>query len=181
MNHLRRNSLIILFVLLALATAHAEESKPSSVQRATLGETRNVHSCGKLFLAGQPTQDDFDLIKQRGIKRVITLRRDGEVDWDEAAKAKATGLEFVSIPFAQPDSLTDKVFDQVRSLLKEADKKPTLLHCGSANRVGAVWLTHRVLDEGVPLETAIKEAKQIGLRSPAYEEKARAYIKTKSE
>jgi ubiquinone/menaquinone biosynthesis C-methylase UbiE len=51
-----------------------------------------------------------------------------------------------------------------------------MLHCGSANRVGAVWLTYRVLDQGVPIETAIEEAKTIGLRSPEYEAKARDYI-----
>ena len=53
---------------------------------AKIGETRNVHQCGSIYLAGQPTEDDIAKLKKAGVKRVITLRTDGEVDWDEAAK-----------------------------------------------------------------------------------------------
>ena len=122
-----------------------------------------MHSCGSLFLAGQPTADDLGVIKNRGIKRVITLREDGEVDWKEAALDKEAGLEFVAIPFRAPESLTDKLFDQVRDQLRSSAETPTLLHCGSANHVGAVWLAHRVLDQGVPLDAALKEAKYVNV------------------
>jgi SAM-dependent methyltransferase len=39
-----------------------------------------------------------------------------------------------------------------------------------------VWLVHRVLEENVPLETALEEARKIGLRTPGYEERALAFI-----
>lgn len=176
---MKKSHTVIALLLLMLAASNAfgqKESAPA-VKDSALGKTRNVHACGKLFLAGQPTQADIATIKDKGIKRVITLRTDGEIDWDEGAAIKDAGLKFVEIPFGSPDSLTDDVFGKVRKLLKESDKTPTLLHCGSANRVGAVWLTYRVLDEGVPLETAVKEAKTIGLRTPAFETKALNYIK----
>jgi hypothetical protein len=51
------------------------------------------------------------------------------------------------------------------------------LHCGSSNRVGAVWLPWRVLDGGVEVEKAVAEAKPIGLKKAEYEEKALDYIK----
>ena len=149
---------------------------PPKVTDAKLGKTRNVHACGKIFLAGQPAPEDIALMKKKGIKRVITLRTDGEVDWDEAGRVKQAGIDFVQVPFRLPDSLTDEVFDKVRKLLKEPKMTPALLHCGSANRVGAVWLAHRVLDEGVPVDEAMKEARQVGLRTPAYLEKALDYI-----
>jgi len=151
------------------------------VQKNELGTTRNVHSCEGLFLSGQPSQQDVKVIKEQGIKRVISLRQEGEIDWQEGTVVQDAGLEFVAIPFAAPDTLTDQVFDQVRKLLQDSAQTPTLLHCGSANRVGAVWLTHRVLDQGVPLEVALKEARQIGLRTPAYEERAKQYIKVQAE
>ncbi len=154
-----------------------DKEAPPKVRSARLGQTRNVHACGKLFLAGQPTPEDIELIKKQGIRRVVTLRTDGEVAWDEAGMVKRAGMEFVKVPFRLPDSLTDEVFDKVRKLLKDHEKTPTLLHCGSANRVGAVWLAHRVLDEGVPLEQAKKEARTVGLRTPVYLQKALDYIK----
>ncbi len=173
-------SVLVLVSVAFECVASDDGEKPHKVTDAKLGNTRNVHACGKLFLAGQPSPDDIAVLKEKGIQRVITLRTDGEVDWDEAGKVKQAGIEFVKIPFGRPDSLTDQVFDKVRKALKD-HQKPTLLHCGSANRVGAVWLTYRVLDEGVPVDQAIKEAKRVGLRSSAYLQKALDYIRRHSK
>ena len=153
-----------------------QQNSTPSVKDATLGQTRNVHACGRLLLAGQPTEADVTKLKARGVKRVITLRTAGEINWDEGAAVKDAGLDFVEIPIRSPASLTDDVFGRIRKLLKDSHQTPTLLHCGSANRVGAVWLAYRVLDEGVPIETAIDEAKTIGLRSSQLEARARQYI-----
>ena len=169
------------FVLLSHGSTYAqsetpqkEETKAAKVEKAKLGDTRNVHRCGELFLAGQPTKDDVEIIKKAGIKHVITLRTEGEIEWDEAADFKKAGLDFTVIPFRKPDSLTDQVFDDVRKALRK--ETPTLLHCGSANRVGAVWFAFRVLDQKVDAETAMKEAKEIGLRNEGYEKRARDYV-----
>jgi uncharacterized protein (TIGR01244 family) len=151
---------------------------PAAVRSAELGETINVHSCGKLYLAGQFSTTDLTAISDAGIARVISLRTEGEVDWDEKSAVEQAGMEFVVVPFREAESLTDEVFDRVRSLLGDR-KTATLFHCGSANRVGAVWLPYRVLDEGIPLATAIEEAKNIGLRNEEYLDKARRYIRRK--
>lgn len=145
---------------------------------AELGDTINVHLSGSLYFAGQFTAADIAALQAAGVKRVITLRTDGEIEWDEEAALKAAGIEYFAIPFRSPDSLTDQVFDSVRILLAENDST-TLFHCGSANRVGAAWLPYRVLDEGVPLETAVAEAKVIGLRTEELLDKARRYIRKK--
>lgn len=166
-------SWISLFATLAAA------QEVASVSDAKLGDTSNVHVCGTLYLAGQPTPSDIPVIKAKGIERVITLRTDGEIRWPEASTIEGAGLEFVKVPFRSPDSLTDAVFDRVRKLLRESSKKPTLLHCGSANRVGAVWLVHRVLDEGVTFDVALREAHRIGLRNAGYEAKAKDYVERK--
>ncbi len=159
-------------------TAAAENSVPARVEKAKLGNTRNVHQCANCFLAGQFTTDDIDELQAAGIQRVISLRTEGEIPWDEEALVKQSGMEFVVVPFREPDSLTDEVFDRVRELLQDKTTA-TICHCGSANRVGAVWLPWRVLDDGVPLLTAIEEAKQIGLRNEDYLDKARRYIRRK--
>ena len=151
----------------------------TKLQSAVVGETRNVHRLGDLFFAGQFNKDDIEKIKDQNIARVITLRTDGEVDWDEQAAVESAGVEFMSVPF-RPDTLTDDVFTKVRGLLRDESKK-TLLHCGSANRVGGVWLTYRVLDEGVDLQTALAEAKEVGLRTPLIEAKAIDYIKRQQQ
>jgi len=153
-----------------------DSQKPSEIVKASLGKAKNVHQNGNLFFAGQFTEEDIEKLKEQKITRVITLRTDGEVKWDEEAAVKAADIEFIQVPFRAPETLTDEVFDKIRTLLKDK-KQTTLFHCGSANRVGGVWLPFRVLDEGVDLETALAEAREIGLKKPFVEEKAIDYIK----
>ncbi|MBK7644821.1 MAG: hypothetical protein IPJ19_17565 [Planctomycetes bacterium] len=85
------------------------------------------------------------------------------------------GLAYVNIPFGKPEQLTDEVFAKARGELGKA-QKPILLHCHSANRVGAIWLAYRVLDDGLAYDAALAEAKTVGLTSPALEAKAKDYI-----
>lgn len=141
-----------------------------------MGEVKNVNRCGNLICSGQFSPDDVETMKQLGIQRVITLRNTGEVSFDEPKSVADADLEFHRVPFSSEDSLTDDVFVKIRDLLRD-DSQKTLLHCGSANRVGGVWLTYRVLDQGVNISTALAEAKKIGLKAPLIERKAIDYIK----
>ena len=176
-----RSALTIQAAFLILSVIFTNQSvfsaPPNAVTEAKLGTTRNVHQVGNLFLAGQPSEADFKILKERKITRVITLRADSEIEWDEAAVAKASGMIYAKIPIAGLDAMNDKSFDAVRKQLSIGSKTGTLLHCASANRVGAVWLVYRVLDQGVELEKAVKEAKEVGMGVPIFETKARAYIK----
>lgn len=166
---------LVLLIAIFAGVCHAQRQSAPKVESAKLGNTRNVHACGDLYLAGQPTQDDIALLKQNGIKRVITLRYEDEVKWDEKQAVEAAGMEFVSIPLGSVDTLTNDALDKITALLGEKSGK-TLLHCGSASRVGGVWIAHRVLNEGVDVDTAVAEAKEVGSRNPDYDRRAREYI-----
>ena len=54
--------------------------------------------------------------------------------------------------------------------------QPVFIHCGSANRVGAVWMIKRALQDGWALDRARTEAEAIGLRSEALVSFATDYI-----
>lgn len=169
-------ALLFLLALTSFFTPSQDDSPaPKPVVEAELGEAVNVHRSGDLWFSGQFTEKDIALLKERGIRRVISTRTEGEVPWNEPEALEKAGIEFVMVPFRQPDSLTIDVFGEIRELLADSSV-PTLFHCGSANRVGGAWLPFRVLDQGVPLEQAITEAKTIGLRTDAYKVRAIAYI-----
>ena len=174
-------AVLLAVLLMAPSVGRAEDAKDApKLKKSELGSTRNVHSLGSTLLCGQPSVDDFSKAKKRGIKTVISLRQPGEIDWDQAGELKKLGLEFHRVGFRAPETLTDEVFDRVRKLLKDAKDKPVLLHCGSANRVGAVWAAHRVLDHKLSLEEALQEARQVGLRTPGYEKRVREYVNKQS-
>ena len=167
-----------LFLSLPIMTTQAADKLPK-LAKTELGATRNVHSFGKTMLCGQPTAAEFAEAKKRGIKTVITLREKSEIDWDEAAALEQLGLNFYQLGFRAPDSLTPAIIEKTVTIMGDPKRTPVMLHCASANRVGALWLAHRVLNDKIDVETARKEAKTVGLRTPAYEERVLSYIKKK--
>lgn len=145
----------------------------------TCGTIERLHTLGGVFLASQPQPPDFAEAKNCGMRTVINLRHAKEIkDFDERKLVEAQGLRYVELPFGTAAELTDAVFDRARELLRTAER-PILLHCSSANRVGAVWLPYRVLDDGLTWNEALAEAKTVGLKGEDYEKRAREYVESR--
>lgn len=116
--------------------------------------------------AGQPEPEHLRQMAAAGYRTVIDLRHPGERrGFDEAAVAREAGLRYENIPVT-PQSLSDADFDRLRELLRDPENRPALVHCASANRVGALMIPYLVLDEHRPLREAVELAQQVGLRSP---------------
>jgi uncharacterized protein (TIGR01244 family) len=140
------------------------------------GDISKLHTYGGIFLASQPAAADFDEAKKDGVKTVINLRHPEEnKDFDEAQVIADIGLAYHNTAWKDPEEFTDEIVDELRNLLSTAER-PILLHCASANRVGAVWLVYRALDDDLPIDEALAEAKAVGLKSPDFEAKANDYI-----
>ena len=150
--------------------------KPQHLESVRVGSIEKLHTINGVFLSSQPFPDDFRLVKCGGVRAVVNLRDEDELDWNESEIVQSAGLEYHNLPFTDAETLTDEVFSQTREILNREDNHPLLLHCKSANRVGAIWLAHRVLDSGLSLSDAEKEATTVGLKSPDYLAKARDYI-----
>lgn len=155
--------------------AEATKDTPT-IEKDKLGSTPNVTRFGETLFGGQPSPAALEEAQKRGVKSLITFRPASEVDWDEAQKAEQLGMSFQRIGFRAPESLTDELLDQARKALKESKDKPTMLYCGSANRVGAIWAAHRALDGGLRLAEALEEGEKIGLRSPGYVTVIKDYV-----
>ncbi|TWU29989.1 beta-lactamase hydrolase domain-containing protein [Bythopirellula polymerisocia] len=158
----------------------ATKDSATQLEKCELGHATPVHRFGKVYLAGQPTEEDLLELKADGMRTIINLRPDKELPWNEGAAVKRAGMKYVHVPFRGEEQLTSTVFDQVLGALRDEESGTTLLHCGSANRVGAIWYAHRVLDDELDPVTAELEAKQVGLRDAAYLEKAKEYVETQN-
>jgi uncharacterized protein (TIGR01244 family) len=119
-------------------------------------------------------------LKQEGFVSVINLRLASEqganVEAGRAA-AQAAGLKYIHLPFngAAPDP---KVVDSFLAAVADRSNQPVFIHCGSASRVGGVWMIKRVLQDKWPLDKALTEAQAIGLNNPALQAFATEYIKS---
>ena len=117
-------------------------------------------------------------LKNDGFKAVINLRQPTEQGAnieENAARAKALGLNYINIPF-NGQSPDPKVIDAFLAAVANKANQPVFIHCASASRVGAAWLVKRVLQDGWPVAKATEEAKLIGLRSAPLEAFALKYI-----
>lgn len=152
------------------------ECAAAPLEKVKVGSIRPAHECGELLLAGQPSPEDLELLQQQGFQTILNVRHEDEIDWNQADAIAKLGMTYVHVPFSGGAELTDEVFNKVLAVLRDKKSGPTLFHCATANRVGAIWYVHRVLDEGVDPETAEQEARQVGLRNPEYLKRARAYV-----
>jgi uncharacterized protein (TIGR01244 family) len=160
---------------LAFAAAATAADVPAGAPNGTPAPSyRQVTD--EFFLGAQPTSEELEQLKARGVRAVINLREPDEHDAAaEEAIAKALDLRYVNLPVKTADPKPEQA-DALRKLLADPANRPALLHCGTANRAAGFWLVHRVLDDGVGLADAEAEAKAFGLKSPNLLEFARAYI-----
>ena len=126
--------------------------------------------------AGATPPEAMAVLRERGFNAVINFRTAGEngatIDAGQAA-AEAAGLNYVHIPFRQP---TPEVVESFLAAVADPANQPVYIHCGSANRVGAMWLIKRVEQDGYSVDDALAEAEAIGLRSAALREFALGYV-----
>ena len=109
---------------------------------------------------------------------VINFRTSGErgasVDAGRTA-AEAAGLRYVHLPFRDP---TNEIVESFLQTVADPANQPVYIHCGSANRVGAMWLIKRVIQDGYSVENATTEAEAIGLSSAGLRNFALDYVRS---
>lgn len=126
--------------------------------------------------AGATPPEAMADLRDLGFAAVINFRTAEEEGANiEASRAAAeeAGLTYIHIPFRAPSAETADAF---LAAVAEPANQPTYIHCGSANRVGAMWFIKRVIQDGWDEDRAMAEAEAIGLRSEALTEFARGYV-----
>jgi uncharacterized protein (TIGR01244 family) len=110
------------------------------------------------FCGGQPDAAQLTAAARAGLRYDISLRPATEsAGYDEAAKAAELGVAYHCVPVAGPQDLTRDKVQQLDALLAQAGCSPTLIHCASGNRVGALmalragWLQGKSRTEAVEI------------------------------
>jgi uncharacterized protein (TIGR01244 family) len=142
---------------------------PASVDEAAFPNYHVIRP--GLAAAGQPSPQGMAQLKALGFKTVINLRTEKEGANEEAATVKALGLAYVSVPVTA-ETLSQADADAVGRVIDDPAAGPVLLHCATANRVGAVWAILRVR-QGKSIDEAEAEGRAVGLKSPVLVEAVR--------
>ena len=166
-------ALTSILILVFGVVTFAQVTKQERAGIVNFSKVDAVVACG-----GATDTAALEGLAKDGFKSVINLRlatENGANIEQNAARAKELGLKYIHIPFngQQPDP---KVADQFLAAVSDKSNQPAYLHCGSASRVGSMWLIKRVVQDGWTVEKATEEAKAIGLRGEPLEKFALDYI-----
>lgn len=103
-------------------------------------------------------------LKALGIATIVDLRGPEEGTAVEKKAVEAAGLRYFNIPVTE-GMPSDVQIAEFGRIVEDANNYPLIVHCASANRVGAMWTLYRAR-KGIPVEIAIEEGRTTGLQPP---------------
>ena len=169
--------LITAFALVSAGCSSADEPAeppselPSSTTAATTGPLLAIRNArvpmDGVLSGGQPTEEQIEAAAQAGIRTVINLRteRESGFEWERDA-VERLGMRYVHIPVTGTEGLTRANVEAIDRALSDAlEAGPTLFHCGSGNRIGAVLALRRAWVEGAAPDEALAYGQARGLTS----------------
>ena len=166
--------MLLTTLLLLSLVQHAPE-------KYSLPGAKNVTRVDAVLMCGGATGNEaFPALKKEGFVSVINLRQADEPGVDvpgSRAAAESAGLRYVHIPVrsSAPEAASVAAFLKA---VQDPANQPMYIHCGSANRVAAMWLIKRVVVDGWDIARATKEAEAIGLTSDTLRQFAVEYATT---
>ncbi|MGD8340013.1 MAG: protein tyrosine phosphatase family protein [Gammaproteobacteria bacterium] len=141
-----RRIFVLLAYLLAAPLAGAQ----------SLNEIVNFREYSESFAsAGQPTEEQFELIRDAGYDRVvyIAFSTDRDAIAGEDRLVRDLGMDYVQIPVVW-SAPTAADFESFAAVMRQEPSKKTLLHCQVNFRASAFAFLYRVLEQGVPIADA---------------------------
>ena len=125
-------------------------------------EIGTVSAVDGVTSAGQPDEAALEVFADVGYVAVIDLRGANEDRGiEEAALVEEMGMYYVPFPIESKSAISFENARKLDALIEEHDG-PVLVHCGSANRVGAL-LALRASLNGADDDAAIAHGKEGGM------------------
>ncbi len=154
----------LLLSLSLVAPAAALATTPD--QTALAGLSHVSFPAPQRVASGRLHAGDIAALQHAGIRHVIDLSADSETPgFDEAASVRIGGMAYHNLPIHSAADLTRANVARFDRLLREAGDQPTLVHCASSNRVGAMIALRAALLGGQSTEAALAEGRRWGLKS----------------
>lgn len=121
------------------------------------------------FLGPQPTEQDLQEAKERGVKTVIDFRPLSETAIPNETLVLQYGLNYVNIPVSKTSPSKQQI-EELDQALQQNDG-PFLLHCGTGTRAAMLLALNRAKQNHWTVEQTFEEAKSMGFdleASPAF-------------
>jgi uncharacterized protein (TIGR01244 family) len=157
------------FIAAALLLCATVASAQSGVTKETVPGITNFSKVETtVACAGATTPAALVDVKKMGYNSVVNLRMPSEAGAqieEEAAAAKAAGINYIHLPFnaQSPDPM---LVDNFLKAITDKANQPAFIHCASANRAAALWMVKRIAVDKWDVAQATAEAEALGLTNP---------------
>jgi hypothetical protein len=130
-------------------------------------------SPGVLMRGSEPDDAMWGHVKEEGVKTVVGLAR---TDPRWRAKVESLGMRAIALTSGGEPLPDDEEIEAFLRLCRSPKNWPVFVHCDHGiERTGVFCAAFRIACEGAPLDAAIAEARQSGLRSRAHEDHIRRF------
>ena len=131
------------------------------------GNLKVVNQYGSVVFADQPDKATIEMLKDHGIKMVITIRGESEKEgYDERKAVEAQGITYIQIPYMKGRNINSDAVDEILELINVTENNGTkiMLHCTHSQRAGSL-LGAALYKSGYSREDANKIAVNAGMTS----------------
>ena len=157
--HIRvRAAVVALLAALSLTlTASAQTMVPApSVRIDNFARVNDAY-----FRGGQPQGGDYADLAKLGVKTVINLIGDADLDAMEQSSVEQYGMRYVRIPMSTRKAPTAQQLETFLSIVNDTQSQPVYVHCvGGRHRTGVMTAVYRMTKDGITGVEAFKEMKR---------------------
>jgi protein tyrosine/serine phosphatase len=154
---------VLLTACLASGPAAAEATQPLSTAQSGVDLSRiAIDNFGQLnahfYRGGQPLRGDYADLASLGVKTVIDLQADGQLE--EERLVRDAGMAFHRIPMTTHVAPTDQQIAEFLGLVSDPAAQPVYVHCaGGRHRTGVMSAIYRMTADGWTADQAFSEMK----------------------
>ena len=164
-------SFVLVFGFSAISFA---QTSPSSFPNVKIGNFGQMDE--RFYRGAQPLQDDYQSLKDLGIKTVIDLRND-PTDYEKTA-VEALGMKYVNISMSGWKSPKDSDLETFLKLVNDPETGKFYVHCKAGiHRTGVAGAVYRFTKYNWNYEQAYQEMKNYNFSSGLVHGALKSYIK----
>lgn len=159
----RHSSLLSLLVLALCGACAAAGESAAQKQPAPADLLPNgMLPFEGVLTGGQPSAAQLEKAKEAGYATVINMRMPDEPGTTDPEAVRALGMDYVDLPIEHAEGVSEANARKLAEILDKA-RKPVIVHCGSGNRVGALFALKARFVDGKTPDEALEIGKSAGL------------------
>jgi len=113
------------------------------------------------FRGAQPVGSDYADLARLGIKTVINLIGDSDLDTTEQSSVERQGMRYLVIPMSTRRAPTTAQLQSFLAVVNDAASQPVYVHCvGGRHRTGVMTAVYRMVNDGISGAEAFNEMKR---------------------